>query len=85
MGHHNKNFLEPLDPLMDTHDAAEFLAISYNTLVWYRCHGGGPDYVKLGARLVRYRVSDLLAYIKERRSSLRAASALDSHRNEVTS
>lgn len=42
--------------------AAEMLGISVRTLQTWRLRGGGPQYLKLG-RSVRYRTSDLLAFM----------------------
>ena len=44
--------------------AAQFLQVSINTLSCWRSRGTGPSYVKLGKRLIRYRKSDLDAWIK---------------------
>lgn len=51
------------DALVNTRDAAAFLCIRPTTLNWYRSHGGGPTFVKVG-RAVRYRLSDLRAYVQ---------------------
>lgn len=51
------------DALVNTNDAAVLLCIRPTTLVWYRSHGGGPTFVRVG-RAVRYRIADLKAYIR---------------------
>lgn len=51
--------------LIDTNKAADWLDQAPNTLAKMRVTGGGPRFVKLG-RSVRYRVSDLEAYIADR-------------------
>lgn len=48
--------------LVDENEASVLLAVSVRSLQTWRVSGGGPDYVKLG-RAVRYRRSDLLAWI----------------------
>jgi predicted DNA-binding transcriptional regulator AlpA len=54
------------DPLLDEDEAAEFLGLSPRTMQGMRVSGNGPDYVKLGSRAVRYRLSDLEEYIEDR-------------------
>jgi len=49
--------------LMDTRQAAEMLKISPKTLERMRVEGRGPAFVKVG-RCVRYRESDILAFIE---------------------
>lgn len=55
-------FGSPENPLYDTTGAAEFLGMAKKSLECMRCARRGPNYVKLG-RLVRYRQSDLQAWI----------------------
>ena len=52
----------PEDAFLSTREAAAFLNLSPHSLNWYRCARIGPDYVKLGAKTVRYRVGALRAY-----------------------
>ncbi len=47
---------------MTTAQAADFLGLKKNTLEIWRFRGTGPKFVKLG-RSVRYRLSDLEAFI----------------------
>ena len=54
----------PDDALATAQEAAAFLRLKYNTLAWYRCNGGGPAYVRIGPKLIRYRMGDLRAYAK---------------------
>lgn len=51
--------------LLTTSDAAAYLGLACATLNKWRCHGGGPVFVKLG-RAVRYRRDDLNAFLAER-------------------
>ncbi len=48
--------------VMTVKQASEYLGLAVSTLNKWRCHGGGPVFVKMG-RAVRYRVVDLEAYI----------------------
>lgn len=48
--------------LLTTDQAAEYLSISPVTLRTWRCRGGGPAFVKISARSVRYRIADLQAW-----------------------
>ncbi|WP_353507374.1 helix-turn-helix transcriptional regulator [Gimibacter soli] len=51
--------------LLTTDEAAEYLNLSPNTLRTWRCRrSDGPSYVKLGARVVRYRDIDLEKWMK---------------------
>lgn len=50
---------------VDTEGASRHLGLAVSTLEKLRVGGGGPPYVKLG-RSVRYRVSDLEAYLAGR-------------------
>lgn len=54
----------PDDALATAQEAAAFLRLKYNTLAWYRCHGGGPAFVRIGPKLIRYRMDVLRAYAK---------------------
>jgi excisionase family DNA binding protein len=54
----NKTFL-------DTIEAAQYLGLQKTTLEAWRSRGEGPRFVKLG-RAVRYRQSDLEAWIESR-------------------
>jgi hypothetical protein len=48
--------------LIDEKLAAEFLKLSQRTLQGYRYRGGGPKYIALSSRCVRYRRIDLLRW-----------------------
>lgn len=52
-----------LEPLLNTDEAAACLGTTKRTLEAWRYEGGGPAFVKLGGRLVRYRPRDLEAFI----------------------
>ncbi len=61
MTRHDFSF-DAAEELLTTKQAAAFLKVSPKTLERMRVEGGGPVFVKVG-RLVRYRRSDLLAFI----------------------
>lgn len=47
------------DDALATAQAAAFLRLRYSTLSWYRCNGGGPNYTRIGPKLIRSRMGDL--------------------------
>ena len=51
--------------MLTTVQAAHYLGLAVSTLNKWRCHGGGPKFLKLG-RAVRYRQSDLEMFVAER-------------------
>lgn len=50
--------------LLDESEAAASLSVAVQTLRNWRWKGEGPRYVKVGARLVRYRRGDLAAFVE---------------------
>jgi predicted DNA-binding transcriptional regulator AlpA len=54
------------DRLMNEHEAAEVLCYSVRALQNWRSRGGGPKFIKVSARSVRYRRRDLLDWIEAR-------------------
>jgi predicted DNA-binding transcriptional regulator AlpA len=63
--------------LLDTVTAAQRLGLARATLAKLRVHGGGPPFVKLGAKVL-YEVADLEAWIAaqgKRRSTADAAAS----------
>ncbi|MEQ8268303.1 MAG: helix-turn-helix domain-containing protein [Parvibaculum sp.] len=66
-----------LDRLLNEHEAAEFLSYTTRALQNWRVRGGGPNYIKVSARSIRYRRRDLIAWVEERTysNSSQAASA----------
>jgi hypothetical protein len=56
-----------LDAHIGEKEAAKLLGISPRTLQGYRLKGGGPKYRKIGNRIVRYRVQDLIDWSDESR------------------
>lgn len=59
----------PDDALATPQEAAAFLRLQYATLAWYRCNGSGPSFVRIGPKLIRYRMGDLRAYATGRQMS----------------
>jgi len=54
------------DPLFTSPEAAEYIGVSENTIVVWRCVGRyAIPFIKVG-RLVRYRRSDLEAWLESR-------------------
>ncbi len=51
------------DMLVDTKSAARIIAMSIGWLNAARLKGTGPRFVRVGAKAVRYRVSDLEAWL----------------------
>jgi len=56
----------PTSPLLTTPAAARVLGHSPRSLESWRYRGGGPRFVRVSARSVRYRLADLEAWIEER-------------------
>lgn len=50
------------DRLINEKEAAAFLGYTIRALQNWRIRGGGPKFVKVSARSVRYRFRDLLAW-----------------------
>jgi hypothetical protein len=51
------------DRLLTPTEVAEYRGISTHVLAQERCYGGGPRFIRDGRR-IRYRASDLAAYIE---------------------
>jgi hypothetical protein len=54
------------DVLRTTPEAATQLKVKTATMEAWRVRGGGPEYVRLSARAIRYRQSDLDRFIRDR-------------------
>ncbi|MGH1417021.1 MAG: helix-turn-helix transcriptional regulator [Pelagimonas sp.] len=61
----NKSTLKT-DTLINEREAASVLCYSVRALQNWRHRGGGPKFVKVSSRSIRYRQSDLLTWIEER-------------------
>lgn len=57
------------DKLLSTKELAEYLGISEWTIAHYRTYGTGPEYLKLG-NYVRYKVSDIEAWLEKKKREL---------------
>ena len=55
-----------LDRLIPEQEAADFLGYTARALQNWRVRGGGPRYVKVSARSIRYRRRDLIAWAEGR-------------------
>lgn len=55
----------PHERLSDEVAVARRFEFAPNTLAKWRCQGRGPRFIKLGGR-IRYRLSDVEAYLRER-------------------
>ena len=52
--------------LVDEKAAAAFLKLTDRTMQAYRHRGGGPRYIRLSSRCIRYRRVDLRAWVEAR-------------------
>lgn len=69
----------PNEAFLTAQEAAAFLRLKYHTLSWYRCNGGGPEFVRIGPKLIRYKLCNLREYAKGQRMGegvQRAAAAM---------
>ncbi len=57
---------EHRDSLLVTSEAAFLMGLSHRTLEALRLRGGGPPFVKVTSRAVRYRRRDVLEWIEQR-------------------
>lgn len=61
------------DRLLNAHEAAAMLSIKPSTLVQYRKAGSkiqGPPFVRFSTSVIRYKLSDILAYIAGKESQV---------------
>lgn len=64
----NTTQVDHLDRLITEQDAAEFLGYTTRALQNWRVRGGGPEYIKVSARSIRYQRRDLIQWIEDRRT-----------------
>ena len=64
-----------MEQLLDTAQVAILLALKPKTVADLRARGGGPAWIHVGGRSVRYAQSDVLRYIEERRQQVKPARA----------
>ena len=55
-----------LDTLLNENRAAAFLGVSARALQKWRVLGSGPQFVRISARCIRYRPSDLALWAEDR-------------------
>ena len=55
-----------LDRLITEVEAAEFLGYTVRALQNWRVRGGGPAFIRVSARSIRYRRRDLIAWTESR-------------------
>lgn len=55
-----------LKPALNTKQAASYLGLAKITLDTMRCRGGGPPFVRISRRAVRYRIPDLDEWMADR-------------------
>ena len=56
-----------LDQLLTEKEAAALICYSQRALQNWRVRGGGPEYVKVSSRSIRYQKRDVLKWIEERK------------------
>ncbi len=54
------------EALLNQRQAASLIGVSERTLECWRCRGGGPPFVKISRRAVRYRRQDIDQWVGER-------------------
>ena len=52
--------------LINEHEAADYIGHSVRSLQNWRVRGGGPKFVKISRRSIRYRFSDLNEWIESK-------------------
>ena len=57
--------LPQLDRMLNGKSTADFLQVSWKTLARWRSEGGGPPYLRLSRTSIRYRMSDLVEWLKK--------------------
>lgn len=70
--------------LLTEKQAARFLGFSARTLQSWRSRGGGPRYVSVSPRCVRYRPEDLRRWIEERVRTSTSDPGADADRGAVS-
>lgn len=53
------------EPLLTTKEVALFAGVSEYTMSRYRMDGIGPNYIKLGPKMIRYRRSDVEEWVNK--------------------
>lgn len=63
---HSTNDPDYLDRLIPERDAADFLGYTMRALQNWRTRGGGPAFIKVSSRSIRYRRRDLMVWIESK-------------------
>ncbi len=53
--------------LLNQKQAAKFLGLSHRTLERWRCTGGGPPFIRVSNRAIRYAPDDLHEWLENRK------------------
>lgn len=72
-----------LEDYLSRDGAATYLGVSRSYLAGLACRGGGPAFIKLGSRLVKYRRSDLDAWAAARVRQSTSAATVAASRGEA--
>ena len=51
--------------LLTAEEAAQYLSVSPKSLETWRTRGGGPRFVRLRSRAIRYRLNDLTEFVEQ--------------------
>lgn len=63
------------DRLLSEVEAAQLLGLSPHTLNRWRVARKGPPFIKIGARVVKYRLSDLTTWVESQRKQTNTGKA----------
>jgi len=61
-----ENEIINLDRLIDEKEAADLLCYSVRALQNWRHRGGGPKFIKVSSRSVRYRIRDIQEWVEKK-------------------
>lgn len=71
-----------LQPLLTESEAAAFLNFTPRAMQAWRIRGGGPAYIRVSARAIRYRQEDIDRWLDERRRTSTSDDGVVSHGRE---
>ena len=75
---------EELEKLNDEKWSAEFLGVSTRALQAWRYRGGGPLYIRISARAVRYRLRDLINFAEQRVRSSTSDQGVENEQSHIS-
>lgn len=55
------------DKLLTQSEVADLLCVSQRTLEGWRFRGHGPAFIQISPRCIRYRTSDVMAFVERKR------------------